>query len=33
MAHAFSVRALPLPENRLRLAVTAGEKRPDEPAH
>ena len=30
---AFSVCALPPPENRLRLAVTAGEKRPDEPAH
>ena len=30
---AFSVCALPPPENRLRLAVTAGEKRPDEPAY
>ena len=30
---AFSVCALPPPENRLRLAVTAGERRPDEPAH
>ena len=29
----FSVCALPPPENRLRLAVTAGEKRPDGPAH
>ena len=30
---ASSVCALPPPENRLRLAVTAGEKRPDEPAY
>lgn len=30
---AYSVCALPPPENRLRLAVTAGEKRPDEPAY
>ena len=30
---AFSVCALPPPENRLRLAVTAGERRPDEPAY
>ena len=29
----FSVCALPPPENRLRLAVTAGEKRPDPPAY
>ena len=30
---AYSVCALPPPENRLPLAVTAGEKRPDEAAH
>ena len=30
---AFTVCALPPPENRLQLAVTAGEKRPDEPAY
>ncbi len=30
---AFSVCALPPPENRLQLAVTAGEKRPDKPAY
>jgi len=30
---AYSVCALPPPENRLRLAVTAGEKRPVEPAY
>jgi uncharacterized protein (DUF1684 family) len=30
---AYSVCALPPPENRLRLAVTAGEKRPEKPAY
>ena len=30
---AFTVCALPPPENRLQLSVTAGEKRPDEPAY
>ncbi len=30
---AYSVCALPPPENRLALAVTAGEKRPDKPAY